>query len=99
MRRPRIVIAGLLSTAVIVAGALTLPVSIFQSNSADADVSTATTAEGELLPPLWDDDTHPFKCWGRSWPSSATSARGAPRGAPSWTGQSRLCPASRQAIG
>ncbi|WP_346275966.1 hypothetical protein [Pseudonocardia sp.] len=50
-----------MSTAVIVAGALTLPVSIFQSNPADADVSTATTAEGELLPPLWDDDAHPFK--------------------------------------
>src|SRR5215207_9995742 len=63
MRRPRIVLAGLLTTAVVATGAVTIP-SLLRSNPAQA----ATTAtEGELLPPAWhDDQQHFFRTTGTS---------------------------------
>ncbi|TDW74964.1 hypothetical protein [Kribbella pratensis] len=63
MRRPRVVVAGLVCAAVIAAGAVTVPLTIFRSNPAEAAV---TAEQGELLAPLWDDAQHPFTSVGTS---------------------------------
>ncbi|MEV0286307.1 hypothetical protein AB0H36_19520 [Kribbella sp. NPDC050820] len=63
MRRPRVVVAGLVSAAVIAAGAVTVPLTIFRSTAAEAAV---TAEQGELLAPLWDDQQHPFVTYGTS---------------------------------
>ncbi|MEU4391267.1 hypothetical protein [Kribbella sp. NPDC023855] len=63
MRRPRVVLAGLVSAAVIAAGAVTVPLAIFRSSPAAAAIAAE---QGELLAPLWNDDPHPFTTLGTS---------------------------------